>query len=148
FLVANRRLRTSSEAGRSQGPERGSVHRLARAIDWNMPTRIDWSPGEQALLFEIDVRRPSTPEVRGRGPSGVAWALFAPGGDGGWRSRSSAAATGVAGGTTQTTFAEAGVWAFVLSDDGRINQGGSVEISFGGEEGAAATPLFAEAHEL
>src|SRR5437870_1768073 len=149
FLVANKRLCTSSEAAGSHVPEGASIHWPARAIDWNVPTRIEWPSGERALLFEIDVRRPSTRQVRVRGANGVAWALFAPGIDGGWRPRSSAAATGVAGGTTHTTFSEAGVWAFVLFHDARITPGGSVEISFGAEEGAASmSPVLANAHEL
>jgi hypothetical protein len=129
-------------------PEGASIHWPVRAIDWNVPTRIEWTSGERAQLFEIDVRRPSAREVRVRGPNGAAWALFAPGTDGGWRARSSAAATGVAGGTTHTTFSEAGAWAFVLFNDGRTIPGGAVEISFDAEEGAAATPLLADAHEL
>jgi hypothetical protein len=83
-----------------------------------------------------------------RGPNGVAWALFAPGSDGDWRSRSSATATGVAGGITQTKFPEAGVWALVLFHDGRRIPDESVEISFGAREVASATPFLADAHEL
>ena len=86
--------------------------------------RSNGPPGERAVLFEIDVRRPSRRQLRVRGPNGVAWALFAPGSDGSWRARSDAAATGVAGGTTQTKFPEAGVWALVLFHDGRRTQGG------------------------
>ena len=147
FLVANKRLRTSAEAA-THVPDGASIHWPAQAINWNAPTRIEWPSGERALLFEIDVRRPSTREVRVRGANGVAWALFAPGTDGGWRSRSSAAATGVAGGTTHTTFSEAGVWAFVLFHDARISPSATVEMSFDTEEGAASTPLLDEAHEL
>src|SRR5262249_26095461 len=114
FQVANKRLRTFSEGAGSHAPEGGSIPLPSPAIDWNVPTRIQWPSGERALLFEIDVRRPSTRQVRVRGPNGVAWALFAPGTDGGWRARSAAAATGVAGGTTHAKFADAGVWALVL----------------------------------
>jgi cellulose synthase/poly-beta-1,6-N-acetylglucosamine synthase-like glycosyltransferase len=146
--VANKRFRTrSSEAAGSHVPD-GVIHWPFRAIDWNVPTRIEWPSGERVLLFEIDVRRPSRRRVRVRGPNGIAWALFAPGTDGGWRPRSSAVATGVAGGTTQTKFPEAGVWALVLFHDGLRIPRGAVEISFGGGEAAAATPFLAEAHEL
>jgi cellulose synthase/poly-beta-1,6-N-acetylglucosamine synthase-like glycosyltransferase len=124
------------------------MHWPARAIDWNVPTRIEWPSGERALLFEIDVRRPSRRRIRVRGPNGVAWALFAPGTDGGWLARSSATATGVAGGTTQTKFPEAGVWALVLFHDGRRIPDGTVEISFGLGEAAATTPFLADAYEL
>src|SRR5262245_14581547 len=129
FLVANKRLRPSSEAAGTHVAEKISVRWPARTIDWNVPTRIEWPSGERALLFEIEVRRPSRRQIRVRGENGVAWALFAPGADGGWRPRSSAAATGVAGGTTQIKFPKAGVWALVLFRDGRRLPGEAVEIS-------------------
>jgi Glycosyl transferase family group 2 len=149
FLVANKRLLSPAEAVGTEVPEGASIHWTARAIDCSVPTRIEWPSGERVLLLEIEVRRPSRRQLRVRGPNGVAWALFAPGTDGDWRPRSSAAATGVAGGTAHTTFSEAGVWAFVLFHDPRIAAGGSVEISFGDEEGASfPSPLLADAHEL
>ncbi len=148
FLVASGCLPTSEVAG-TYAPEGASLQVPSRTIDWNVPMRIEWSPGEQARLFEIHVPRPSTRQLRVHGPSGVAWALFQPGTDGGWRPRASAAATGVSGGTTHTKFSEAGVWAFVLFQDARITAGGSVEISFDEEEAAATTsPFLADAHEL
>ena len=148
FLVANKRLGISVEAA-SRVPEGASIHRPARAINCNVPTRVEWPSGEQALLFELDVRRASTRKIRVRGTKGVAWALFSPGTDGAWRPRSTAAATGVAGGTTHTTFSEAGVWAFVLFRDyARVPPSETVEISFDAEDGAPSTAFLAEAHEL
>lgn len=148
FLVANGRLPTSEVAGIST-PEGASLQVPALTIDWNAPKQVEWSSSEQALLFVVHVPRPSTRQLRVRGPSGVAWALFRPGTDGAWRPRASAAATGVAGGTSHTKFSEAGVWALVLFQDAPVTPGGPVEISFEEEEAAAATsPFLADAHEL
>jgi glycosyl transferase family 2 len=146
--VANKRFRGPAEAAGTEVPDGASVQGPARAIDSNVATRIEWPSGERVLLFEIDVRRPSRRQLRVRGPNGVTWALFAPGTDGDWRPRSSAAATGVAGGTTHTKFSEAGVWAFVLFYETRIAPPASVEISFGASAVAAPSPFLADAHEL
>lgn len=148
FLVANGRL-AASEAGGGAAPAEAPLERPARVIDWSAPERLEWGSGEPALLFEVHVPRPSTRRLRVRGPSGVAWALFPPGTDGAWRPRASAAATGVAGGTTHAKLSEAGVWALVLFQDAPAAPGGPVEICFEAEEIAQPTSLFLEnAHEL
>jgi hypothetical protein len=112
--VANGRLPTETDA---KGYDGQPVQGPERIIDWNAPQRIAWSAGTHAKLFEIHVSRPSNRQLRVSGPSGVAFGLFAPGTDGAWRSRTSAVATGIVGGTTYVKFSEPGVWALVLFQD-------------------------------
>lgn len=146
--MANGRL-PASQAEAGDAPDEALLERPARVIDWSAPERLEWGSGEQALLFEVHVPRPSTRQLRVRGPSGVAWALFPPGTDGAWRPRASAAATGVAGGTTHAKLSESGVWALVLFQEAPAAPGGPVEIRFEPEEAAPPTSLFLEdAHEL
>jgi Glycosyl transferase family group 2 len=146
FRVANGRLDAAPEA---DALAEAWLELPARAIDWGAPQRLEWGSGERAVLLELHVPRPSTRQLRVGGPSGLAWALFPPGTDGSWRPRASAAATGVAGGTTHAKLSEAGVWALVLFQDAAGAPGGPVEISLEEEEAAQPTSLFLQdAHEL
>jgi hypothetical protein len=148
FLVANGRLPTA-EPNRIDASEATALEGPPRVIDWNAPKRIEWSPDDRAVLFEIHVPRPSTRQIRVLGPSGVAWALFAPGTDGGWRPRTSAAATGVAGGTTHVKLEVPGAWALVIFRDVAVTAAGPIEITLEGDEQTVATsPFLADAHEL
>lgn len=143
FLVANGSLAAASE---DTVPSRSAL-----TIDWMAPKRIEWAVGEQAVLFELRVPRPARRHLRVRGPRGLAWALFRPGTDNGWRPRASAAATGVAGGVTYVDLSEAGVWALVVFQNTAITRAEPVEITFepGADGDPAATSSFlAEAHEL
>ncbi len=148
FLVANGHLPSAGAAGPDAG-EASVLQGPARTLDLNTPRRIEWVAGEQALLFEIPVSRASTRQLRMTGPSGVAWALFAPGTDGAWRSRSNAAATGIAGSTTHTKLSEPGVWALVVFQDSDIGAIGPVDIAFESDEPVGTESAFlADAYQL
>ncbi len=148
FLVANGRLPVPHST-RSDGSDTAPLHGAPRIIDWNVAKRVEWSADDHAMLFEIHVPRASTRQIRVLGPSGVAWALFAPGTDGGWRSRTSAQATGVAGGTTHTKLEEPGVWALVVFRNAAATASGAIEITLEADEPTTATSTFlADAHEL
>lgn len=148
FLVANGRLPTSQPT-RLDAAETTALQTPPRVIDWNAPKRLEWSAADDAMIFEIHVPRASTRQLRVLGPSGIAWAVFAPGTDGGWRSRTSADATGVSGGTTHVKFAEPGVWALVIFRDAAATTDGQIEVTFEAEEPVdAVSPFLADAHEL
>lgn len=148
FLVANGRL-PSPQPTRLDAAEATALQGPPRVIEWDAPKRLEWSEDDQAVLFEIHVPRAATRQLRVLGPTGVAWALFAPGTDGGWRSRTSANGTGVAGGTTHTKLTVPGVWALVIFRDAPVIASGPIEIVFEAEEPTAApSPFLADAHEL
>lgn len=148
FRVANGRLPVPDVDG-IEAPDETFRYVAPRALDWNTPKRFEWAPADQAVLFEIHVPRPATRQLCLRGPNGVAWALFAPGKDGAWRTRASAAATGVAGGITHVKFSEAGVYALVVFQDAAGSAAGPIEITLDNDEATAAlTPFHADAHEL
>jgi hypothetical protein len=148
FRVANGRLPVPDVDG-IEAPDETFRYVAPRTLDWNAPKRFEWAPGDQAVLFEIHVPRPATRQLCLRGPNGVSWALFAPGSNGAWHTRASAAATGVAGGVTHVKLATAGVWALVVFQDAASTAAGSVEISFDNDEASTAlTPFHADAHEL
>jgi cellulose synthase/poly-beta-1,6-N-acetylglucosamine synthase-like glycosyltransferase len=125
-----------------------SRERAARrlAFDETPSVELEWPYGERAMLFEIDVQRPMVRRLRISGPPGLAWALFAPGTDGGWRQRSTASAVGFAGGESQVTL-EPGVWALVLFHDAAVAPGGPVDIALE-DEGAVLPAFLAEAYQL
>ena len=148
FQVANGRIPVADLDG-IEAPDPSFRLVAPRTLDWNAPKRLEWAPADQALLFEIHVSRPATRQLCLRGPSGVSWALFTPGTDGGWRPRAKATATGVAGGVTHIKFAEAGVYALVVFQDGAQGSAGPIEITFDNDEPTATlTPFHADAHEL
>lgn len=148
FLVANGRL-PAPAAPRRETPDALAFAGPPRVIDWNAPKRFEWAADDELLLFEIHVPRAATRQLRVLGPNGVAWALFAPGTDGGWRSRTSAQATGVAGGTTHVKFSEPGVWALAVFRDAAQTTSGQIEIELEAEETVeTVSPFLADAHEL
>ncbi len=148
FLVANGRLPTSQPT-RLDAAETTALQTPPRVIDWNAPRRLEWSSADDAMIFEIHVPRAATRQLRVLGPNGVAWAIFAPGTDGGWRTRSTAQATGVAGGTTHVKLGEPGVWALVIFRDAAATPDGQIEITFEAEEPVeTVSPFLADAHEL
>lgn len=148
FLVSNGRL-PAPASPRRDAPEAIGFASPPRVVDWNAPKRLEWAEDDEVLLFEIHVPRAATRQLRVLGPSGVAWALFAPGTDAGWRSRTSAQATGVAGGTTHVKFTEPGVWALAIFRDAAETTRGQIEIEFEAEETVeTVSPFLADAHEL
>src|ERR1700733_7038289 len=121
--------------------------REAKCITLDEPVTLDWSEGERALIFEVDVSRNQTRTLRVSGPTSLAWALFEPGTDAGWRSLAAASAAGFAGGTSHLKL-RPGAWALVLYHDSAAVPACSVEITFE-DDGAKLVPTFlADAHEL
>jgi cellulose synthase/poly-beta-1,6-N-acetylglucosamine synthase-like glycosyltransferase len=114
-------------------------------LDESMP--FEWADGERARAFEIEVPRNQARRLRVSGPAGLAWALFQPGTDGDWRSRSTASAVGFAAGVSQVKLGP-GVCALVLFHDSAAAPAGPVEISFE-DDGVKSVPVFlTDAHEL
>src|SRR5690606_20857535 len=107
----------------------------------------EWPEGARALIFEIDVPRSDVRNLRVSGPDGLAWALFDPGTDGGWRSRATARAVGFADGTSQVKL-DPGVWALVIFDDSASPPAGRVEIAFETEDAKPVPAFLADAHKL
>ena len=123
------------------------LEREAEYLALDEPVSLDWSEGERARIFEIDVPRNQVRTLRVSGPTSLAWALFEPGVDGGWRSLATASAAGFAGGTSQVKL-RPGAWALVLFHDSAAVSACSVKIAFE-DDGAKAVPIFlADAHEL
>jgi cellulose synthase/poly-beta-1,6-N-acetylglucosamine synthase-like glycosyltransferase len=124
-----------------------SLEHRAKILNLDEPISLDWIEGERAAIFEMEVPRNQVRMLRVSGPTSLAWALFEPGADGGWRSLSNASAVGFAGGTSQVKL-RAGIWALVLFHDSVLVPAGSVEIAFE-NDGMKAVPAFlADAHEL
>jgi cellulose synthase/poly-beta-1,6-N-acetylglucosamine synthase-like glycosyltransferase len=149
FQVANGHLPAAAQAeAELQLAEGGkSLKREAKLLDLNEPVSFEWLDGERAVIFEVDVSRDQARRLRVSGPTSLAWALFEPGADGGWRSRATASAVGFAAGTSHVQL-RTGVWALVLFHDSAAEPAGPVEIAFE-DDGAKAVPVFlADAHEL
>jgi cellulose synthase/poly-beta-1,6-N-acetylglucosamine synthase-like glycosyltransferase len=147
--VANRHLpgAVNAESDLSFAENAQFLARDAKCITLDEPVTLDWSEGERALIFEVDVSRNQTRTLRVSGPTSLAWALFEPGADGGWRSLAAASAAGFAGGTSQVKL-RPGAWALVLYHDSAAVPACSVEITFE-DDGAKAVPTFlADAYEL
>jgi len=149
FQVANGHLiataKAQAEPQRAEGAQ--SLEREAKALSLDEPVSLEWSDGERAVIFETEVPRNQARTLRVSGPASLAWALFEPGTDGGWRSRATASAVGFAGGTSEVKL-RPGVWALVLFHDSAAVAAGSVEIAFE-DDGVKAVPKYlADAHEL
>jgi cellulose synthase/poly-beta-1,6-N-acetylglucosamine synthase-like glycosyltransferase len=147
--VANRHLpdAVNAESDLSVAENAQVLAREAKCMTLDEPVTLDWSEGERALIFEVDVSRNQTRTLRVSGPTSLAWALFEPGADGGWRSLAAASAAGFAGGTSHVKL-RPGAWALVLYHDSAAVPACSVEITFE-DDGAKAVPTFlADAHEL
>jgi hypothetical protein len=150
FRVANGHLPapTGTEPRLSDGER--ELERDAKRLGFDESVSFAWPEGERALMFEIDVPRNVARGLRISGPPALAWALFEPGTDGGWRPRSTASATGFAGGESQVKLAQ-GAWALVLfhDADSEAVPGAAVEIAFEDEDAKAVPSAFhADAHEL
>lgn len=149
FRVANRRLPVVSSDSAEPASAHGVIikERVAQTLDLDEPVSIDWAQGERARIYEIEVSRNQVRKLKVSGPGSLAWALFDPGLDGGWRSAASASAAGFAGGTSHVKV-RPGVWALVLFHDSAEVAECSVAVAFE-DEGARAIPKFlADAHEL
>ena len=120
----------------------------ARPLFVDQPVRLDWTEGERIRVFEIEAPRRATRRMRVRGPSGLAWALFPPAKEAGWRPRAQARVTGFAGGSTSIEL-PAGVSALVLFHDAAAPPAGEIEIVLDEDTPRAASSAFlANAHEL
>lgn len=149
FQVANGHLPAAAEAQADLQLAVGgqSLEREAKCLGLDEPVSFEWSDGERAVIYEMDVPRNHVRTLRVSGPPSLAWAMFEPGADGGWRSLATASAVGFAGGTSQVKL-RPGVWALVLFHDSAAVPAGKVEIAFE-DDGVKAVPVFlAEAHEL
>jgi cellulose synthase/poly-beta-1,6-N-acetylglucosamine synthase-like glycosyltransferase len=149
FKVANRHLpaAVNAEAELPFAQDRRHLELEAKCLGLDEPITLDWSEGERARIFEVDVSRNQTRTLRVSGPASLAWALFEPGADGGWRSLPTASAAGFAGGTSHIKL-RPGAWGLVLYHDSVALPACSVEIAFE-DDGAKAVPIFlADAHEL
>jgi|GEM_PF-1381206 len=146
FHVANGHFASDAIAGARSDCELRDEHEAQRlGLDETLAT--EWPEGARALIFEIDVPRSDVRNLRVSGPDGLAWALFDPGTDGGWRSRGTARAVGFADGTSQVKL-EPGVWALVLFDDSASPPAGRVEIAFETEDAKPVPAFLADAHKL
>ena len=149
FQVANGHLPVAAKAkAEPQLAEGGQSFELnAKCLALDEPVSLHWSEGERARIFEVDVPRNQVRTLRVSGPTSLAWALFEPGTDGGWRSRATAGAVGFAAGTSHVKL-RPGVWALVLFHDSAALPAGPVEIAFE-DDGVKPVPVFlADAHEL
>jgi cellulose synthase/poly-beta-1,6-N-acetylglucosamine synthase-like glycosyltransferase len=149
FQVANGHLPAAANAQADLQLADGgqSLEREAKCLGLDEPVSFEWSEGERAVIFEIDVLRNHVRTLRVSGPTSLAWALFEPGADGGWCSLATASAVGFAGGTSQVKL-RPGVWALVLFHDSAAVPAGPVEIAFA-DDGLKAVPVFlADAHQL
>jgi cellulose synthase/poly-beta-1,6-N-acetylglucosamine synthase-like glycosyltransferase len=136
--------------GRPAAPEGAADGTVlpARRLFVDQPIRLDWAAGERARVFEIEAPRRATRRMRVRGPSGLAWALFSPGSEAGWRPRALARVTGFAGGSTSVELPP-GVSGLVLFHDAATPAGGEVEIVVDEDTPSASPSAFlANAHEL
>jgi cellulose synthase/poly-beta-1,6-N-acetylglucosamine synthase-like glycosyltransferase len=150
FRVANGQLPAPTEPGSEPRRPDGepSLEREAKRLGFDESTSLAWPEGERALIFEMDVPRKVARGLRVSGPPGLAWALFEPGVDGGWRPRSTASAAGFAGGASHVKLSQ-GVWALVLFHDSDAAPGGPVEIAVDDEDAKAVpSPFLADAHQL
>ncbi len=149
FKVANRHLPTVANA-EAEKPFSQDVQRLEReanVLGLDEAVSLDWPAGERARIFEVNVSRNQVRMLRVRGPASLAWALFEPGTDGGWRALETASAAGFAGGTSHVKL-RPGTWALVLFHDSATVTAGRVDIAFE-DNGAKKVPIFlADAHEL
>jgi len=124
-----------------------SLECKAKRLGLDEPVSLAWTDGERAAIYEIEVPRNQVRTLRVTGPTSLAWALFEPGADDGWRSLSNASAVGFAGGRSQVKL-RPGIWALVLFHDSAVVPAGSAEIAFE-NDGMKAVPVFlADAHEL
>jgi cellulose synthase/poly-beta-1,6-N-acetylglucosamine synthase-like glycosyltransferase len=149
FQVANGHLPAAAKAeAEPQLAEVGrSLEREAKSLSLNEPVSLEWPDGERAVIFEMDVPRHQARSLRVSGPTSLAWALFEPGADGGWRSRATASAVGFAAGASHVKL-RTGVWALVLFQDSGAVPAGPIDIAFE-DDGAKPVPVFlADAHEL
>ena len=96
FKVANRHLPAvaNAQAELSLAEDVRYLDFDAKCLDLDEPASLNWSEGERALIFEVDVPRNQVRTLRVSGPTSLAWALFEPGVDGGWRSLANASAAG------------------------------------------------------
>jgi len=148
FQVANGHLPAHTDAQDvSQLAAGAEFHQCeAKRLGLDAPVTLEWPAGERAVIFEIEVPRSQARRLRLSGPANLAWALFEPGADGGWRSRASAYAVGFAG-TTKVSL-RTGVWALVLFHDCPTVPDGRVEIAFEDDEAKSVPVFLADAHEL
>ena len=149
FKVANGRLPAVSNADPEVTFAEGGqyLEREAMAIALDEPVSLDWSAPERARIFEVEVSRNQVRTLRVTGPTSLAWALFEPGADAGWRTLAAASAAGFANGTSQVKL-RPGRRALVLYHDSAAVPACAVEIAFE-DDGAKAVPIFlADAHEL
>jgi hypothetical protein len=149
FQVANGHLPAAAKAETEFQLAEGdqSLEREAKCLSLDNTVSLEWSEGEHAAIFEMSVPRNQTRRLRVSGPTGLAWALFDPGDDGGWRSRATTSAVGFAGSTSVVKL-RPGVCALVLFHDSAAMVAGPVEVAFE-DDGAKAVPVFlADAHEL
>jgi cellulose synthase/poly-beta-1,6-N-acetylglucosamine synthase-like glycosyltransferase len=149
FKVANGHLPVvnNAETELPIGKDGQYNERDARYLSLDEPVSLEWSEGERARIFEVEVSRNQERTLRVGGPASLAWALFEPGVDGGWRALETASAAGFAGGTSQVKL-RPGAWALLLYHDSAAVPACSVEIAFE-DDGAKVVPKFlADAHEL
>ena len=73
-----------------------SLECKAKRLGLDEPVSLAWTDGERAAIYEIEVPRNQVRTLRVTGPTSLAWALFEPGADDGWRSLSNASAVGFA----------------------------------------------------
>lgn len=149
FQVANGHLADGAKPeGELASAEPGqSLTRPAKRLRLDEPLSFDWPDGEHALIFEMEVPRAQVRNLRVSGPPGLAWALFEPGTDGGWRPRASAIAVGYAAGASHVKL-RPGVCALVLFQDSGAALGGPVGIAFEDDDAKTMPAFLADAHEL
>jgi cellulose synthase/poly-beta-1,6-N-acetylglucosamine synthase-like glycosyltransferase len=149
FQVANGHLPAAANAANELplAESAQSLERKAKRLGLDEPVSLEWPCGERALIFEMDVPRNQMRRLRLSGPANLAWALFEPGADGGWRSRAAASAVGFADGTSNVKLGT-GIWALVLFDDSATVPAGRVEIAFEDDDAKAVPVFLADAHQL
>lgn len=147
FLVANGNKGTiSSVAGQVSRFGTGSASAVveqagdAGSITLGTNTTYAWGSTHIVHAWEIYVATPATRQLTVSGVPGLRFAIYRPGTDSAWRSRSSADYEFAVGSTAQSIdFNETGYWCLVAFKDGGAGASGTLSFNWNGSFNLAAT---------